>query len=192
MYPSDAERFYLERQRQEEWARQEEEGARAGAAVAAQIAGRVAEISRILSQHGVQMYYEERTFDIGDIQIAAGVANRAIIVIPGEFGTALSFVATFSNAGAWHEGPESSEPKWLWWWFVTSVDGQNWLPMEPPGIKGHFVSMANTAASTRLHGPFGSRLALQIGCKASNSVDDRLWLPGKWRGLRLSIGVQRI
>ncbi len=190
MYPSPAERFYLDLQRQEELAREEE--AHVNAAVSAQIAGLVAETSRIISEHGIQMNYEERTFDIGDVQIKAGLDNRAIIVIPGEFGTALSFVATFSNAGLKSEGPEFNEPRWLWWWFVTSVDGEHWLPIQPLGVRGQFVSMANATASTRLHGPFGNRLALQIGCKSSNSLDDKTWLPGNWRGLRLSIGVQRV
>jgi hypothetical protein len=195
VHPSPAERFYLEehQRREQEWAWQQAEAARISAIISAQIAGHIDGTSLIGAPQGAQMHYEERTFDIGDVQVGTGLENRATVPIPGEFGTVLSFVATLSNGGSESADPRWDAPKWLWWSFETSVDGEHWLVIHAPGVTSSFlVGLANGAASTRQHGPFGNRLRLKIGGKRGYTVDDTTWLPCKWIGLRLSIGVQRI
>ena len=158
--------------------------------VSAQIASRIADTTQSASLQGVQMRYEERTFDIGDVQMGGVQKDLLTIVpLPGAFGTALSFVAMLSNSGC-EPGPGRDAPQWLWWTFLTSVDGENWLGVQPPGVTSFLVLQANTAAGARLHGPFGNHLALKIGGKRGHMLDDIDWLPGKWLGVRLSMGVQ--
>ncbi len=118
------------------------------------------------------MYYEERTFDIGDLQI--GAEQRPTFKLPGDFGTALSFVATVSNDGC----AKSGYGRFIWMSFQTSVDGEHWLSIHAPGLPSFFVGESGVAASTRQHGPFGNRLALKFGCKYSNELNDS-WTAGK-------------
>lgn len=189
MYPSPGERFHIDQQRQQQeaWAWQEAEAARLNAMLSAQIAGRASQAEQMIAtEQGTSMYYEERAFDVGDVQIGAGLDNRPAIQVPGEFGTALSFVATVSNDG-WESAGE-----YLWCSFHTSVDGHNWIAINAPGQSAYAAAQAGRSASMRQHGPFGDRLALKVGFKKRNTLDDYEWLPGKCRGLRLTIGVQRI
>ena len=188
MHPSPAERFYLDQQvrQQDAWAWQEAEAARRNAIVAAQIAGEISRTAQAASQQGACVRYEEQTFNIGEIEVGRGIDNRATLTIPGQFGTALSFVATLSNGG------RQSGAAWLWWSFHTSVDGLNWLSINSPGATSYLAVQSKGAGTTRQYGPFGNRLALKIGCKESNRADDTSWLPGQWLDLRLTIGVQRV
>lgn len=188
MHPSPAERFYLEQQyrQQEIWAWQQAEAALLSATMAAQITNQISGTAQVDSQQGAHMHYEEQSFNIGSVQISAGIDNREILQIPGDFGTAVSFVATLSA------GRCKSVGQWLWWSFHTSVDGLNWCAINAPGATSFLVAQAYGAASTRQHGPFGSRVALKIGCKGTNSIDDKSWLSAEWFDLRLSIGIQRI
>ncbi len=188
MHPSPAERFYFDQyeRQQEAWAWQAE-AARLHAVVASQVAGEISRgAAQAAARQGAYVHYEEQTFNIGEVQIGRGIDNRVILTIPGQFGTALSFVATLSNGG------RQSGGSWLWWSFHTSVDGLNWLSISSPGGTPFIAVQSKGAGSTRQHGPFGNRLALKIGCKESNRADDTSWLPGEWLDLRLTIGVQRV
>lgn len=187
MQPSPAERFYLEHQsrQQQMWAERQMEMAYLNAVAVAQIVGGVAGTVQASLHEGTHMHYDERTFNIGDVQIKSGIDNRLIRVVPAEFGTAMSFVATLTNGG------RQSGGQWLWWSFQTSVDGANWSAINAPGATSFMIAQSKGAATTRQHGPFGNRVAVKIGCKDSNSYDDA-WLPGSWLDLRLTMGVQRI
>jgi hypothetical protein len=188
VHPSPAERFYLEHEyrQQQIWAGRQAEMAHLNAAVATQIANRISGTVQVGLQEGAYMHYDEQTFNIGSVQIKAGIDSRLILVVPAEFGTALSFVATLSNGG------RESGGQWLWWSFHTSVDGLNWSAINAPGATSFLIAQTKGAATTRQHGPFGNRIAVKLGCKNSNSLNDDVWLHGTWLDLRLTMGVQRI
>lgn len=190
VHPSPAERSYLEQNRQQQqqrdWAWQAE-AARINAMISAQIAGQIAESAQVVAEQGAQMRYEEQFLNIGNISIGVGPENRVDFAIPGNFGTALSFVATLTNAGA-----ELGSPEFLWVAILTSVDGEHWLSASTPGTTGFHLARANGMITTRQHGPFGKHLALRIGNKITTSTDDHNWLPGKWLDLRLALGTQFI
>jgi hypothetical protein len=190
VHPSPAERSYLEQnreQQQQDWAWEQAEAARINTMISAQIAGQIAESAQVVGEQGAQMRYEEQFLNIGNISIGGGPENRVDFAIPGNFGTALSFVATITNAGA-----ESGSPEWLWVAILTSVDGEHWLPVSTPVSSGFYLAQANGLINMRLHGPFGKHLALRIGNKLTPSSQDQNWLPGKWLDLRLALGTQFI
>jgi hypothetical protein len=166
MYPSAGERFYMDQQVQVQ-AQQAAAQAQANAMYAASIAVLISAHgvgSRAYSQSGDGVEYVEQEVDFGDVQIDVGDAPSRL-QLPGEFGTALSIVATFSVGDEIDPTPDR---RWLWWWFVTSVDGKTWATISSPGITSVSAMQENKATTLRINGPFANRLALGIACRGTN------------------------
>ncbi len=135
----------------------------------------------------VNVEYSEQSFDIGDISTSEDAGSPATFVIPGKFGTAMSLLASVSVGSFTGHRPDV----WFWWWIATSIDGEYWHALAPPGDSAFRIMQADGTGGERLHGPFASRLAVRFATKYSARRDDGVLVNGLWHNVRLGLAVQR-
>lgn len=187
MQPSPAERWYLEERAQHQAAWR---AARLADAALRRQSEHVSayEFVRAGATAGGSVSYEEISFEVGTVQTEYEVPIEAQPVheIPGQFGTALSLVGQVRAGSCSPNGGT-----WLWWRWVTSLDGENWLSLVPITNEMSYAwAEAKRTATARILGPFADRLGIQFGIKNSRSLTDS-WYYGTFEDVSVTVGVQR-
>ena len=153
------------------------------AIITAQVAATAIIAHNISSTVGATMEYSKVTLDLGNLVVEEGEFGQVeTCLLPGEYGCALSLVATLSFRGLDRSGP------YFWWWLATGFGDGWWHSISPPGTSGVQIMTKQGTAGIRAHGPFADRLAIRYCFKDSNYENAKI-VPGGAYVARITLGI---